>query len=373
LSQHLALGLATLHFIAATTRIFWGRLILAAAWAANPLFYSFAHTVGSEALSMILLLLLGVIGLKVAQSSRSVSSKDWLVLGFILWVCILTRHINAVLAALLPVAFIGGIQGRLNNQFAVTIAISMLISAFNALTLSPALSALLLRPRKASKGLFARFFGGFNRGVAKATRGYVNWSHALIRKAGLALLMLAAVAVADGVISRKLPASFLPEEDYGYAFLNVQLPAAASLARTDQVLKKVEGILGQTEGVQSLQLLGGLEPAIGHAFKFWRQLRANCGPENRHHDVACRRFQNLRLESTVSLVETCFPENGLKPDKVFVFAVQLGRDRLRPSALRRYVARRRHEYANNSHAICHALASHQRCEVDTPLRQHNSW
>ena len=106
LSQHLAFGLATLHFIAATTRIFWGRLMLAVVWAANPLFYSFAHTVGSEALSMILLLLLGVTGLKVAQSSRSVSWKDWLVLGLILWVCILTRHINAVLAALLPVAFI---------------------------------------------------------------------------------------------------------------------------------------------------------------------------------------------------------------------------------------------------------------------------
>ena len=106
LSQHLALGLATLHFIAATTRIFWVRLMLVAAWAANPIFYAFAHTVGSEALSMILLLLLGVTGLRIAQSSRSVSWKDWLVLGFLLWVCILTRHINAVLVALLPVAFI---------------------------------------------------------------------------------------------------------------------------------------------------------------------------------------------------------------------------------------------------------------------------
>ncbi len=157
----------------------------------------------------------------------------------------------------LPIAFMGGIQGRLNEQFALTIAIAVLISAFNALTLSPALSALLLRPRKESKGLFARFFGGFNRGVAKATSGYVNWSHALIRKAGLALLILAAVAVVDVLISRKLPASFLPEEDYGYAFLNVQLPAAASLARTDQVLKKVEGILGQTSGVGSYVTVGG--------------------------------------------------------------------------------------------------------------------
>jgi len=157
----------------------------------------------------------------------------------------------------LPIAFMGGIQGRLNEQFAMTIAIAVLISAFNALTLSPALTALLLRPRKESKGFAGRIFGGFNRGVARATSGYVEWSHALIRKAGLALVFLGAVAVADGLISRRLPASFLPEEDYGYAFLNVQLPAAASLARTDQVLKRVEAILGRTEGVRSYVTVGG--------------------------------------------------------------------------------------------------------------------
>ena len=100
----------------------------------------------------------------------------------------------------LPVAFMGGIQGRLNNQFAVTIAISVLISAFNALTLSPALAALLLRPRKQSRGILARFYGGFNRVFTKATHGYVNWSHALIRKAAVAMLILAGFAVVDGLI-----------------------------------------------------------------------------------------------------------------------------------------------------------------------------
>ena len=91
-------------------------------------------------------------------------------------------------AVFLPVAFMGGIQGRLNNQFAVTIAISVLISAFNALTLSPALAALLLRPRKKSRGIFGRFFEGFNRLFTRATRGYINWSHALIRKAAVGML-----------------------------------------------------------------------------------------------------------------------------------------------------------------------------------------
>jgi hydrophobic/amphiphilic exporter-1 (mainly G- bacteria), HAE1 family len=157
----------------------------------------------------------------------------------------------------LPVAFMGGIQGRLNNQFAVTIAISVLISAFNALTLSPALSALLLRPRKQSRGILARFYGGFNRVFEKATHGYVNWSHGLIRKAVVGMLILAVFAVADGLIGRRLPTGFLPEEDYGYAFLNVQLPVAASLSRTDVVLRKIEGILSKTEGVQSYNTIGG--------------------------------------------------------------------------------------------------------------------
>jgi hydrophobic/amphiphilic exporter-1 (mainly G- bacteria), HAE1 family len=157
----------------------------------------------------------------------------------------------------LPVAFMGGIQGRLNNQFAVTIAISMLISAFNALTLSPALAALLLRPRQPSRGLLGRFFDGFNRAFGKVMHGYVNWSHALIRKSVIAVIILVGFAVVDGFIGRQLPTSFLPEEDYGYAFLNVQLPDAASLERTDEVLKKIEGILAKTEGVKYYATIGG--------------------------------------------------------------------------------------------------------------------
>jgi HAE1 family hydrophobic/amphiphilic exporter-1 len=157
----------------------------------------------------------------------------------------------------LPVAFMGGIQGRLNTQFAVTIAISVLISAFNALTLSPALSALLLRPRKKSKGLLSRLFGGFNRVFEKATNGYISWSHALIRKSIIGLSIIALFAVVDGFIGKRLPTSFLPEEDYGYALLNVQLPAPASLERTDQVLKKVEAILSKTEGVKFYNTVAG--------------------------------------------------------------------------------------------------------------------
>lgn len=166
--------------------------------------------------------------------------------------------IALILAAVfIPVAFMGGIQGRLNKQFAVTIAISVIISAFNALTLSPALSALLLRPRTPSTGRLGRFFVVFNRWFEKATRGYINWSHALIRKAVIGVLIIAGFALVDVFFGKRLPTSFVPEEDYGYLFMNVQLPAAASLERTDQVARKIEGILAKTDGVQYYNTIGG--------------------------------------------------------------------------------------------------------------------
>jgi HAE1 family hydrophobic/amphiphilic exporter-1 len=150
----------------------------------------------------------------------------------------------------IPVAFMGGIQGRLNKQFAVTIAISVAISAFNALTLSPALSAMLLRPRKESKGLLARFFAAFNRWFLKLTHGYVDLSHALIRKSLIAVAILAGFVVADAIVGKRLPASFLPEEDQGYFFLNLTLPDAASRQRTDAACRKVEELLAKTPGVE---------------------------------------------------------------------------------------------------------------------------
>jgi len=156
-----------------------------------------------------------------------------------------------------PIAFVGGIQGRLNTQFAVTIAISVLISAFNALTLSPALSALLLRPRLPGRGPLARFFGLFNRAFDRSAHGYVKWSHGLIRKPVIAVAILVAFIGVDGLVGGKLPTSFIPEEDQGFLFLNVQLPAAASLERTDAVAKKVEAILAKTDGVKASSTIIG--------------------------------------------------------------------------------------------------------------------
>ncbi|MBV9761992.1 MAG: multidrug efflux RND transporter permease subunit [Acidobacteriaceae bacterium] len=153
-------------------------------------------------------------------------------------------------AVFVPTVFIPGITGRLYQQFAVTIAISVIFSAFNALSLSPALAALLLRPRKESHGPLARFFGWFNRTFERVTEGYVHTSGRLIRKAGFSLLFLAAVACIAFLVGKRLPVSFLPEEDQGYVFVALQLPNAASLQRTSAAAKKVEDIIMHTPGVQ---------------------------------------------------------------------------------------------------------------------------
>lgn len=166
--------------------------------------------------------------------------------------------IALILAAVfVPTAFIPGITGRLYQQFAVTIAVSVAISAFNALTLSPALSALLLRPRTAAQGPLGRFFDWFNRGFGRLTEGYVSFSGALIRKAGRSMVFLALMAVAAGLFGWRLPSGFLPLEDQGYAFINVQLPAAASLQRTDEVARKIEAILRDAPGVQHMTSVVG--------------------------------------------------------------------------------------------------------------------
>ncbi len=149
-----------------------------------------------------------------------------------------------------PTAFIPGITGRLYQQFAVTIAISVVLSAFNALTLSPALSGLLLRRKRDSHGLLQRFFNWFNRVFEHATEGYVSWSGALIRKGALVLVLLLACGLAGVVIGKRVPSSFLPDEDQGYLYVSMQLPNAASQERTSAAAAQMERILADTPGVQ---------------------------------------------------------------------------------------------------------------------------
>jgi HAE1 family hydrophobic/amphiphilic exporter-1 len=166
-------------------------------------------------------------------------------------------------AVFVPTAFIPGITGLLYQQFALTIAISVLISAFNALTLSPALCALLLKPKTESKGLLARFFGWFNRVFGRITNGYVNFSALLIRRSVLSLIFLAVVAVLAGFYGEHLPTSFLPDEDQGYVYGSLQLPNASSLQLTSDAAKKVEQMIINTPGVQSCTTVVGYNMLSG--------------------------------------------------------------------------------------------------------------
>src|SRR5712692_4037717 len=149
-----------------------------------------------------------------------------------------------------PTAFIPGITGRLYQQFAVTIAISVILSAFNALTLSPALASLLLRPKKETRGPLAKLFGWFNRIFQSTTEGYVRWSGVLVQKVAVMLVLLVACAIGGYFFGNRLPSSFLPDEDQGYVYINMQLPNAASLERTSAAAKQVEQVLAETPGVQ---------------------------------------------------------------------------------------------------------------------------
>jgi hydrophobic/amphiphilic exporter-1 (mainly G- bacteria), HAE1 family len=161
--------------------------------------------------------------------------------------------IALILAAVfLPTVFIPGITGRLYQQFAVTTAISVLISAFNALSLSPALAALLLKPKRESRGPIGKFFKLFNRAYGRLTDGYIGLCRLLIHRSVFALLFLGLIAAATGFLGKNLATGFLPEEDHGYLYVNVQLPFAASMDRTVDVCDQIEAVVLATPGVKSV-------------------------------------------------------------------------------------------------------------------------
>jgi HAE1 family hydrophobic/amphiphilic exporter-1 len=159
--------------------------------------------------------------------------------------------IAVILAAVfVPTAFIPGITGQLYQQFAVTIAISVIISAFNALTLSPALCALLLRPKVRGSGPLQKFYDGFNRAFGRVTGGYVGVCRLAIRRSVMSLFFLVAVAVVAGFFGKLVPAGFLPDEDQGYVFAAIQLPNASSLQRTSEIAAQAEELIMKVPGVQ---------------------------------------------------------------------------------------------------------------------------
>lgn len=166
--------------------------------------------------------------------------------------------IALILAAVfIPTVFIPGITGSMYQQFAVTMAVSVLISAFNALSLSPALGALLLRPRTEARGPLGAFFRWFNSAFGKATTGYTAVCHGLIRKVVISLALLALLGIAGGGLGARMPSGFIPEEDQGYLFGAVQLPRASSLQQTDAAASEIEQILRKTPGVKYVTTIVG--------------------------------------------------------------------------------------------------------------------
>jgi HAE1 family hydrophobic/amphiphilic exporter-1 len=160
-------------------------------------------------------------------------------------------------AVFVPTAFIPGITGRLYQQFALTIAISVILSAFNALTLSPALSALLLRPRKAARGPLGWFFERFNRIFRRTTDRYVRTSRVAIQKSARSMLLLVIFAILAAFFGSRLSKSFLPEEDQGYLYGALALPYAASMERTSNAAHKIEDALLKTPGIEHVTTVLG--------------------------------------------------------------------------------------------------------------------
>src|ERR1700730_18540855 len=159
----------------------------------------------------------------------------------------------------IPVAFLGGISGQIYRQFALTIAASVLLSALNALTLSPALSALILKPKQHSGGWISRAFGGFNRAFAWTTNGYLSGVKTLVRRGAFALVGLAAWYLLAVALFRRVPTGFIRDENKGGFFVVVRLPARASIEPTAHLVGAVEAILRPNPGVEAVTTLGGLD------------------------------------------------------------------------------------------------------------------
>jgi hydrophobic/amphiphilic exporter-1 (mainly G- bacteria), HAE1 family len=239
-------------------------------------------------------------------------------------------------AVFIPTAFIPGITGRLYQQFAVTIAVSVIISAFNALSLSPALSALLLRPKKESRGPLGAFFRLFNKGFGRATDGYVGVCHALVRKMAISILLVAGFGFLAVWFAGKVPSSFLPDEDQGYVFVAAQLPDASSLQRTDQAAVNIEKIILKTPGVEHVttvvgfNMLSGVQSTYSAFFwvtlKEWSERKA---PEEQYAAIKAHlngQLRNVTEGITFSFPPPAIPGVGAAGGFTFILEDRSGQD-----------------------------------------------
>ncbi len=162
-------------------------------------------------------------------------------------------------AVFVPVAFLSGPVGIFYRQFSLTLAVAILISGVNALTLTPALCALLLQPghAQASSGVLGRFFAAFNRGFDAMTGRYQRLLRKMARRGAVTIALLLAFGLGTWSISRVLPSGFIPTEDQGMIYANVTTPAGATVQRTEDVLDKIQKIAAGIEGVENVSTLSG--------------------------------------------------------------------------------------------------------------------
>ena len=166
-------------------------------------------------------------------------------------------------AVFVPVGFMGGISGMLYQQFAITIALSVLLSVVNALTLSPALAAMLLKKPTGKRTLLTPFYNSFNRVFGWSTDRYVSFAGILARKMLRSLAFIGVLCYATFMLVQRIPAGFVPEEDQGYLLVNALLPDAASLERTDTVMRKVEKVLAEHHAVEGFNTISGFSLLTG--------------------------------------------------------------------------------------------------------------
>ncbi|BBL73859.1 efflux RND transporter permease subunit [Methylomagnum ishizawai] len=242
----------------------------------------------------------------------------------------------ALIAVFMPTVFIPGITGQLYQQFAVTVGVSVMISTFNSLSLSPALAALILKPRKRGTGPVQKFYDGFNKAFGKANNGYVGFCSVLIRKSALSLLFLVGIVFLTGSLGKHLHPGFLPDEDQGYFFATIQLPNVASLQRTDEVTKKVEDILAKTPGVEYYSSVIGYSMLSQAnttyntfffiALKPWEERKA---PEEQYHairDHISKELQKLPEAVGLAFPPPAIPGVGTSGGLTMVLEDRAGRD-----------------------------------------------
>ena len=276
--------------------------------------------------------------------------------------------IALILAAVfIPTAFIPGITGRLYQQFAVTIAISVIFSAFNALTLSPALCAQILKPRKRFRGPLGWFFERFNGAFNRSRNGYINISRLLIHKSAFSLIFLALIAALVAGIGKRLPSSFLPEEDQGYMMMTLRLPEGASLQRTSEAARKVEEITQRIPGVEAVTAIMGYSILSGTQssynalffvrFKDWDERRS---PEQSAQAILARlnrELSQVREGICFAFSPPSIPGIGAAGGVNFVLEDRSGTGGdFFANNLDRFVAaaQRRPELAQGHHHLCRA-------------------